>query len=60
MLNVSMALCYLTLMFVSHACGQVGIVMARMETLVNDVRNNRVSSEQHMAVIIKHHIQALR
>lgn len=58
--NISTAVCCTASMFVSHACGQIGIVMAQMENLVNDLQSNHVNSEQRMAVIVKHHVHALR
>lgn len=60
MLSISVALCCLAAMLVSHACGQIGIVMARVETFVKCVQSNHMRSKQHMAIIVKHHVQALR
>lgn len=62
MFNVTTAVCCLAAMSVAHACGQIEIVMARVENLVKDVQTNHTkqSSDHRMAVIVKHHVQVLR
>ncbi|XP_012063220.1 PREDICTED: uncharacterized protein LOC105626531 [Atta cephalotes] len=55
--NVTTAVCCLAAMFVAHACGQIEIVMARVENLVKNVQNSRM--KEHMAIIVKHHMQSL-
>ncbi|XP_018052334.1 PREDICTED: uncharacterized protein LOC108689890 [Atta colombica] len=56
--NVTTAVCCLAAMFVAHACGQIEIVMARVENLVKNVQNSRM--KEHMAIIVKHHMQFCR
>ncbi|XP_012063218.1 PREDICTED: uncharacterized protein LOC105626529 [Atta cephalotes] len=56
--NVTTAVCCLAAMFVAHACGQIEIVMARVENFVKNAQSSRM--KQRMAIIVKHHIQSLR
>ncbi|XP_018364247.1 PREDICTED: odorant receptor 43a-like [Trachymyrmex cornetzi] len=56
--NITTAVCCLAAMFVAHACGQIEIVMARVENLVKNVQNSRM--KEHIAIIVKHHMQSLR
>ncbi|XP_014475024.1 PREDICTED: uncharacterized protein LOC106744617 [Dinoponera quadriceps] len=58
MFNITTAVCCLAATFVAHACGQIGIVMARVECLVKGVQNNRKKSG--IGIIVNHHVQALR
>ncbi|XP_032669639.1 odorant receptor 43a-like [Odontomachus brunneus] len=61
MFNVTTAVCCLAAMSVAHVCGQIEIVMARVENLVKSVQSNpRTTSEHRMAIIVKHHVQILR
>ncbi|XP_019699215.2 odorant receptor 2a-like isoform X2 [Harpegnathos saltator] len=60
MFNITTAVYCLAAMFVAHACGQIEIVMARVESFMKDVQSNRINSEHCMAVIVKHHVKALR
>ncbi|EFN78907.1 hypothetical protein EAI_02320 [Harpegnathos saltator] len=59
MFNITTAVYCLAAMFVAHACGQIEIVMARVESFMKDVQSNRINSEHCMAVIVKHHVKAL-
>ncbi|KYN06880.1 Putative odorant receptor 13a [Cyphomyrmex costatus] len=56
--NVTTAVCCLAAMFVAHACGQIEIVMARVENFVKNEQSSHM--KQHMAIIVKHHMQILR
>lgn len=58
--NVTTAVCCLMAMFVFHICSQIEIVMLRVENLVEDLQNDRVISEESMAIIVTQHIQALK
>lgn len=58
--NVTTAVCCLAAMFVSHVCGQIEIVMARVESLVKSAQSSGMNSKQHMGIIVKHHVQSLR
>lgn len=60
MFNITTAVCCLAATFVAHACGQMGIVMARVESLVKNVQSSRINSKHRMAIIVNHHVQALR
>ncbi|EGI64963.1 hypothetical protein G5I_06422 [Acromyrmex echinatior] len=55
--NVTTAVCCLAAMFVAHACGQIEIVMTRVENFIKNAQSNRM--KQRMAIIVKHHIQSL-
>jgi len=56
--NVTTAVCCLAAMFVAHACGQIEIVMTRVENFVKNAQSSYM--KQHMAIIIRHHMQSLR
>ncbi|XP_018406391.1 PREDICTED: odorant receptor 4-like [Cyphomyrmex costatus] len=56
--KVTTAVCCLAAMFVAHACGQVEIVTARIENIVKSAQSSHI--KQHMAIIVKHHMQTLR
>ncbi|XP_018343959.1 PREDICTED: uncharacterized protein LOC108749640 [Trachymyrmex septentrionalis] len=58
MFNVTTAVCCLAAMFVAHACGQIEIVMTRVENFVKNAQSSYM--KQHMAIIIRHHMQSLR
>lgn len=60
MFNITTAVCCLAAMFVAHACGQMSIVMAKMENLVKDVQNSHMDSKNPMAIIVNHHVKTLR
>ncbi|CAL1689216.1 unnamed protein product [Lasius platythorax] len=59
MFNITTSVCCLAAMFVAHACGQIDIVLARVKNLVK-VECSRVKFEQCMAIIVQHHVRALR
>ncbi|XP_018406385.1 PREDICTED: uncharacterized protein LOC108782579 [Cyphomyrmex costatus] len=56
--NVTTAVCCLAAMFVTHVCGQIEIVMDRVENIIKDAQHNHM--KQYMAIIVKHHVQTLR
>ncbi|XP_018343958.1 PREDICTED: odorant receptor 43a-like [Trachymyrmex septentrionalis] len=56
--NITTAVCCLAAMFVAHVCGQIEIVMARIENLIKNVQNSRM--KEHIAIIVKHHMQFCR
>lgn len=60
MFNITTSVCCLAAMFVAHACGQIDIVITRVENLVKDEKRNSVQFERCMAIIVQHHVQALR
>ncbi|EGI64965.1 hypothetical protein G5I_06424 [Acromyrmex echinatior] len=55
--NVTTAVCCLAAMFVAHACGQIEIVMDRVESFIKGAQSNHM--KQCMAIIVKHHVQSL-
>lgn len=61
MFNITTSVCCLAAMFVAHACGQIDIVINRVKNLIKaDERCSRVKFEQGMAIIVQHHVRALR
>jgi hypothetical protein len=60
MFNITTVVCCLAAMFVAHACGQIDIIIARMKNLVKGERYNSEQFEQCMAIIVQHHVRALR
>lgn len=59
MFNITTSVCCLAAMFVAHACGQVNIVLTRVENLIKK-ECSRVKFEQYMAIIVQHHVRALK
>ncbi|XP_067204362.1 odorant receptor 13a-like [Linepithema humile] len=60
MFNITTSVCCLAAMFVAHACGQINIVISRVKNLVKSEQNNNVKFEQGIAIIMQHHVRALR
>lgn len=60
MFNVTTSVCCLAVMFVAHACGQIQIVMSRLDHYVKNVQENYLNPEKHMSIIVKHHVEALK
>lgn len=60
MFNITTAVCCLAAMFVAHACGQIDIVIDRVENLMKMERHSSLKSERCMAIIVQHHVRALR
>lgn len=59
MFNITTSVCCLAAMFVAHACGQIDIVIARVESLFKEERNH-IKFEKCMAIIVQHHVRALK
>lgn len=59
MFNITTSVCCLAAMFVAHACGQINIIIARVEDLFQGERNH-MRFEKYMAIIVQHHVRALR
>ncbi|XP_011880385.1 PREDICTED: putative odorant receptor 92a [Vollenhovia emeryi] len=57
MFNITTSVCCLAAMFVAHTCGQIDIVIARVEDLLKGDGNQ---FERCMAIIVQHHLRALR
>ncbi|XP_018052335.1 PREDICTED: uncharacterized protein LOC108689891 [Atta colombica] len=59
MFNITTSVCCLAAMFVAHACGQIDIVIARVENLFKGERDH-TKFEKYMAIIVQHHVRTLR
>ncbi|XP_012063215.1 PREDICTED: odorant receptor 13a-like [Atta cephalotes] len=46
--------CGLAALFVTHACGQIQVIMSRLENLLNDENSN---IHQQIAIIVKDHVR---
>ncbi|EFN78908.1 hypothetical protein EAI_02321 [Harpegnathos saltator] len=61
MFNITTSVCCLAAMFVAHACGQIDIVIDRMENLMKgNEQCSRMKFDRCMAIIVQHHVRALR
>ncbi|XP_014475020.1 PREDICTED: uncharacterized protein LOC106744614 [Dinoponera quadriceps] len=61
MFNITTSVCCLAAMFVAHACGQMDIVINRVENLIKgEEQCSRVKFERCMAIIVQHHVRALK
>ncbi|XP_018343963.1 PREDICTED: uncharacterized protein LOC108749643 [Trachymyrmex septentrionalis] len=49
--------CGLAALFVTHACGQIQVIMSRLENLLNDKNPN---IHQQIAIIVKDHVRIVR
>ncbi|XP_070518222.1 odorant receptor 13a-like [Cardiocondyla obscurior] len=59
MFNITTSVCCLAAMFVAHACGQIDIVIARVKDLFKG-KSDHMKLENCMAIIVEHHVRALR
>ncbi|XP_043488575.1 odorant receptor Or2-like [Polistes fuscatus] len=48
--------CSLAALYVLHACGQLEILIRRLEELVEDSKTSIVSLDEKLAALVKHHI----
>nr|UEN71195.1 olfactory receptor 12 [Gregopimpla kuwanae] len=61
--TVVTAICNIAAIFVSHACGQIQIVISRLENLVDDdngIDDDKNDVEERIAFIIRCHVRVLR
>ncbi|XP_043488149.1 odorant receptor 4-like [Polistes fuscatus] len=58
--NITTATCSLAATFVSHICGQVQIILARLDDLVDGRTNRNTLVADRMAIIIQDHVKVLR
>lgn len=58
--NVTTAACSLAAIFVTHACGQIQILMTLLEDLIERKRNRDTTVKERMKIIAKHHIRVLK
>ncbi|KAK2583202.1 hypothetical protein KPH14_009222 [Odynerus spinipes] len=58
--NITTATCSLAATFVTHICGQVEVIMSRLDDLVDGNRNKNSTVADRLAVIIRNHVKVLR
>nr|UEN71260.1 olfactory receptor 77 [Gregopimpla kuwanae] len=61
--TVTTAACNLAAIFVTHSCGQIQIMMSRLETLFDDVKENEVLNDvlkNRVGFVIRCHVRVLR
>ncbi|KAF7381385.1 hypothetical protein HZH66_013779 [Vespula vulgaris] len=58
--NITTATCSLAAIFVSHVCGQVQIIISRLDDLVDGKRSKNTVVADRLAVIIQDHVKVLR
>nr|KAF7396880.1 hypothetical protein H0235_016417 [Vespula pensylvanica] len=58
--NITTATCSLAAIFVSHVCGQVQIIISRLDDLVEGKRSKNTVVEDRLAVIVQDHVKVLR
>ncbi|EFN78909.1 hypothetical protein EAI_02322 [Harpegnathos saltator] len=58
--NITTAACSLAAIFVTHACGQVQILMTLLDDLVEGDRNKGTTVDSRLGIIAKHHVRLLR
>ncbi|XP_046835672.1 uncharacterized protein LOC124431615 isoform X1 [Vespa crabro] len=58
--NITTATCSLAATFVSHVCGQVQIIISRLDDLIDGKRSKNTLLADRLAVIIQDHVKVLR
>ncbi|XP_070518223.1 odorant receptor 4-like [Cardiocondyla obscurior] len=58
--NITTAACSLAAIFVTHACGQIQILMTMLDDLVDGKWSKGTTVEERLSVIAKHHVRVLR
>ncbi|XP_015431184.1 PREDICTED: odorant receptor 4-like [Dufourea novaeangliae] len=56
--SVAVGACGLAALFVTHVCGQINIIMSRLENLID--RKKNTDPGQRLIEIVEHHIRTLR
>ncbi|XP_043488574.1 odorant receptor 22c-like [Polistes fuscatus] len=54
--SVTSGACSLAALYVLHACGQLEILIRRLEELVEDSKTSIVSLDEKLAALVRHHI----
>lgn len=60
MYNVTAAACSLAAIFVTHACGQIQILMTLLDDLVEGKRNKGTTMDKRLSMIAKHHVRIMK
>ena len=55
--SITAGACGLAALFVTHACGQIQVIMSRLKNLLNDENSN---IHQRIAIIVKDHVRIVR
>lgn len=58
--NITTAACSLAAIFVSHACGQIQILMTLLDDLVEGKRDKGSNVDDRLSVIAKHHVRIMK
>ncbi|XP_032669640.1 uncharacterized protein LOC116843368 [Odontomachus brunneus] len=58
--NITTAACSLAAIFVTHACGQVQILMTLLDDLVEGNKNKDTTVDNRLSIIVRHHVRILR
>lgn len=58
--NVTTAACSLAAIFVTHACGQIQILMTLLDDLIEGKWSNGTTVQKRLSAIARHHVQILR
>ncbi|XP_020279255.1 odorant receptor 4-like [Pseudomyrmex gracilis] len=57
--SVTVGACSLAAVFATHACGQLSILMIRLDELVEGAEDKREITHQKLAFIVEHHLRVL-
>ncbi|KAK2583204.1 hypothetical protein KPH14_009224 [Odynerus spinipes] len=60
MYSITTAACSLAATFVTHACGQIQIVMCRLDDLVEGKESKGIELNSRLAIIVHDHVKTLR
>lgn len=58
--SVTVGACSLAAVFAMHACGQLSILMLKLDELVDGTENEHEATRRKLATIVEHHLRVLR
>ncbi|XP_050457495.1 odorant receptor 22b-like [Cataglyphis hispanica] len=57
--SITVGACSLAAVFAMHACGQLSILMMRLDELVDETKDKRETTHRKLAAIVEHHLRVL-
>lgn len=58
--SVTVSTCSLAAVFAMHACGQLNILMIKLDELIDGTENEFKTARQKLGAIVEHHLRVLR
>nr|XP_012230116.1 PREDICTED: odorant receptor 46a, isoform A-like [Linepithema humile] len=57
--SITVGACSLAAVFAMHACGQLNILVMKLDELVDGTENKRETTHQKLVIIVEHHLRVL-